>query len=306
MRRILLIGANGFIGSHLAEYMNLHHEVHLTLVSRMISDHLLKLKERKNVTVIQGDYQDLLFIEPILRTVDIVYHLASSSFPSSSWNNPQQDVEKNLKPTIDLFSACTYTGVKKIVFISSAGTIYGNNQGLLNEETPAMPFSPYGIVKYAIENFLEYYRLKSGINYDIYRLSNVYGPGQNKVGFGVINTWLRNAKEDAIIKVYGDGTASKDYIYIDDAVRLMSHSVVSDEDTSFLFNICSSETHSLNDIIRVIENILDKPLNVEYIDRAKSDNAIVRLDNKKILQNFDLKTFISLEEGVLLTWDSLG
>ena len=303
-KKVVLIGANGFIGSYLWPYIVSNFRVSLTIISRNFSEENRRLAKQLRVRLIKGDYQDLLGLTPVLAGSDLVYHLASSSFPTSSWDNPIPDIEQNLLPSVALFDQCGRLGVKKVVFISSGGSIYGKNHEVLSEDDIQKPFSPHGIIKLSIEHFLEYFRIKQGLNYDIYRLSNTYGPGQNKIGFGVINTWLRRAAAGESIVIYGDGQAKKDFLFVEDAVGMISYSLHADIDKSEVFNINSGIETSLEEILNTIKK-LAPDVQVEYKRGMLSDNKIVRLSNKKILEKLNGFKFTSLTEGISKTWASI-
>jgi len=298
---VTIIGANGFIGKHLSELLSQNEDLNLTLFSRKFSDDFPKLNSAK-CRFIQGDYKKNLEMSPILKGQDLVYHLVSVSFPASSWNNPVLDIEENLIPSLNFFQACTEAKVKKVVFISSGGTVYGKQDFLLDESNLLKPFSPYGIIKSTIEYFLEYFKIKSNLQYDIYRVSNAYGPKQNKIGFGVINTWLRAAALGEKINIMGDGTAEKDYIYIEDVAKMVALSTYSDIYKSGVYNVCSGETTSLNKILEIIKLNCGDGIEINTLDAPPSDNKTVRLDNTKILRSINLERSTPIEEGIEKTW----
>lgn len=304
MRKILILGANGFIGRNISSVLAREKDVVLTLFSRSI-DAIKYLERYENVTIIQGDYTNILNLVSIIKKQDLIYHLISASVPSTSWSHPTLEVQKNLLPTLQLLKLCSDLDVKKVVYISSGGTVYGEQDGVLNESSKLQPFSPYGIIKTTIEHFFEYYRKKENLNYDIYRLSNPYGIGLEKIGFGVINTWLRAAAQNKPITVFGDGRTQKDFIYIDDAIQLMLYSVKHPLDKSDIFNISLGQTISLKQIIEVIQKVTKIDLHINYEEGLVSDNKLVKLDNSKILQYFPTFEFTSLEKGIEVVWEKV-
>jgi len=304
--KIAILGANGFLGQALSKRLALESGCDLILFSRTISSDLRKLESYSHINIVQGDYKNGLDVLPVIKNQDIVFHLISNSVPSSSWLEPGLEIEFNLLPTIKLFQLCAESGVSKIVFTSSGGTVYGDKQVCeISENFPLKPFSPHGITKVAIEHYLNYFKRKSGLNYDIYRISNLYGLGQKKVGFGVINTWLRAAKNDEPLKLFGNGENVKDYIFIDDAVELMMNSL-SDLDESQVYNLCSGMGISLNAIIDIIKAITDKKISVVKRPSPLSDNRMVILSNQKLLlQNPDFN-MTPLQVGIKRVWDSIN
>lgn len=301
MTKVLVLGANGFIGKHLSERLSALPGVELTLFSRTISDHLRQITQN-NANYISGDFSDSLLISSILKNQDIVYHLISSSFPSNSWKHPIIDVTENLVPSIKLFELCAEACIKRVIFLSSGGTVYGRKERRLTEEDSLEPFSPYGIVKASLEHFLRYYEVKSDLKYDIYRVSNAYGPYLNKIGFGVINTWLKAALDEKEILLMGDGSVQKDYIYVGDVITMLLNSLALKSTDSEIYNACSGSVHSLNDILSAISTITNRRLNIKRVKSHSSDNRVVKLNNSKITKLLNLKSLIPLEEGIRRTW----
>lgn len=301
MRRVLILGANGFVGRNLSNFLAMDQGISLTLFSRRTSaiDHL---GSRNNVTIIQGDYTDILNTVPIIKGQDLVYHLISASVPSSSWSQPDQEIIRNLLPSIQLLRLCSDLDVKKVVYISSGGTVYGEQPGVLNEKDKLLPFTPYGISKVAVEHYLDYFKRKENLNYDIYRLSNPYGLGLEKLGFGVINTWVKAAQEDKEIVLYGDGSVAKDYIFIQDAIFFIAQSVYQDLNSCNVLNVNSGETVTLREIIETISKVSGKELRIDSRDSLVSDNKIVKLDNSKLLKSYPDFVFTPLERGIAILW----
>ncbi len=303
--KIAILGANGFIGQYLSKYF-CGSDNELILFSRSISPELEDLNCFDNVTLIKGDYNDLQILTAVIKDCDVVYHLIAASIPLTSWDSPLLEIESNVIPSVKLFELCVENLVKKIVFISSAGTVYGESLEQADEETKVKPFSPYGISKVTIESYLEYFRRKSSINYDIYRLSNPYGLGLNKKGFGVINTWLESIKNNKPITIFGDGTAVKDFIYIDDVVNIIASSVDRDLNSSMILNACSGNSISLLELLDVLFETTKNRVEVNLIESNKSDNQQVHLSNKKLTSLFKKDDFVSLSDGILKIWNKLS
>ena len=171
---IAIIGANGFIGKHLTQLLTKDKNISLYLFGR----------SKTNSTNIKCPYTsiDLLNSDQIIssfKKIDLVYYLASDSIPSSSWDNAKNECEYNLIPFINFLECISKLNVKKIAFVSSAGTIYGSSNLKLSETADKKPFSPYGINKLTMEYYLHYFEVKHNLKHDIYRVSNIYGENQN-------------------------------------------------------------------------------------------------------------------------------
>lgn len=194
--KVGIIGSNGFVGKHLAFALNRIENIELFLFG----------KSNTNKTEVNSPYYkiDVYYDEILtnkLKQLDVIYYLASSSIPLTSWENPQVEITENLLPFLKFLEIVSVeTNVKKIVFISSAGTVYGSSMNKLNEDTNKLPFSPYGINKLTMEYYLNYFNKKNNINYDIFRVSNVYGQNQDTTkGLGIINTFLENIIQKKIL-----------------------------------------------------------------------------------------------------------
>ncbi len=206
--RVAVIGAGGFIGKNLVN----------SLIKRENVD--LKLFGSKIISPFSDNYDyssiDLLNENEIsekLKDIDFVFYLASKSIPFSSWENPMYEINENLTPFMNLLKVSDTSKIKKICFISSGGTIYGESDEVFYENSSKSPYTPYGIIKLTMENFLEYYKKKHNLNYTVLRVSNVYGPGQNTIkGLGLINIFLENIIKGQTVRVYGDGNNIRNYI----------------------------------------------------------------------------------------------
>ena len=280
--KVAVIGANGFIGSHLSQVLSENSGLNLSLFGR----------DSKCILKSDADYFQLPALSfdervKIFKEVDLVYYLASSSIPASTWTNPNTEITSNLIPFLDFLEMVCYCGVKKIAFVSSAGTIYGPSLNKVKEDFDKHPFSPHGIVKLTMENFLDYYRKKSGIAFDIYRVSNVFGEGQKtSKGLGLINTLIENILIKKEINIFGDGSHLRNYIYVKDCVRLMEFSLRADIKNSNVFNLSSDTSFTVNEIIRHLQELFHEQFVIHYTEKRKSDNEFIDIDNSKLLAHF--------------------
>lgn len=301
MLRVLILGSSGFLGRHLVDELMENDNMTLTGFGRK-ADSRLSPPHR----FIQGDYADRETLKKALADQDVVYHFVSQTIPSSSWDNPMLEIEKNLIPTLRMIELASESGVRKICFPSSGGTVYGTRQSALNESAPTEPFSPYGIVKRTVESFLQYANVKHGINYDIYRISNVYGEGQDTgKGLGFINTALEHIIDGRPVVVYGDGENVRDYIYVKDVVKLLAFHALRDLKTSDICNVSSNCSISLNELLVVLKNVTGIDFEVQYLPGRLNDNRTVIIDNAKILGSYRGFLLTSLEEGIKNTYSFL-
>lgn len=220
--KILLLGAAGFIGTNLTIELAKKTEDEITLVDR--SKAFFKpivSMDLKNVHILEADLTVDMDFDSILKDQEVVYHLVSTTVPTTSNQHISQELVSNVIFSANLFEACIRCGVKKVVFVSSGGTVYGKEVDCpLKEKTATNPISSYGVQKITIEKLLYLYRYMYGLDYRIIRLANPYGPYQRPNGvLGAVTTFTYKALKGDEITVYGDGSVVRDFIYIDDAIR---------------------------------------------------------------------------------------
>ena len=292
--KVAIIGAKSFIGRHLVVELNSIEGLELHLFSTTIGKVI-----GIGVDSMESFYKNTA---ETFDNIDIVYYLASSSIPSSSWENPIVEVESNLIPFLQFLNECVNRNVKKIVFISSAGTVYGSSLLPLSEASQKKPFSPYGINKLTMEYYLNYYKLRYNINYDVFRVSNVYGEGQNtSKGLGVLNTLLENLAFNRVTSIYGDGENIRNYIYVKDVVKVLVKSTQK-VNKSGVYNLSSESNMSLKELIIAVEKVLKVKCKIEYRPNRGSDNPFIILDNKKLLKTFPDIRFTEVSEGIKSTY----
>ena len=263
----LLMGGGGFIGSNLCQQLLLEHSNHIKVYDRNRTD-----DHDSRVGFIQGDFfQDNSF-DRILVNIDIVVHLISTTTPATPFEYISRDIIENILPTINLLDSCVKAGVKKIVFLSSGGAIYGDYQHRPYQEGDlCMPISAYGIQKVAIEYYLSLYKRLRGLNFTSLRLSNPFGPGQRpNTGQGAVATFAKNIIDGVPIKIYGDGDIVRDYIYILDAVKMITKLLNTETEFS-VFNIGSGKGRTLLRLIRDLEKVMNKDAEIIFLPARETD-----------------------------------
>lgn len=293
-KNIAIIGAGGFIGKHLTTRLQAQEDVRLFLFGKSAQSPFSSALSYKKL-----DTEDKAQLEADFRNIDFIYYLASETIPSTSWENPAMDIEKNLLPFIRFTESIAQLSVKKIMFVSSGGTVYGATDHMVDEHSFTNPFSPYGIVKLTMEHFLNYFRVKYKLNFDIYRVSNVYGEGQNTgKGIGLINTFIEKIITEHKIYIFGDGKNVRNYLYVKDLAELMLTSLRSDVHVSEIYNTSSNATLTVNDIAGIMKTIVPEPFEVVYKEARQSDNSAIHLDNSKLVQANPGFRFTEIEEGI--------
>lgn len=286
------------MGSHLAERLEQVPGIRLSLFGRKEES---IFGDRMPYT--QIDLTDKEQIKRCFAAIDIVYYLASASIPASSWEQPARDIQENLLPFISFMECLVTLKAKKIVFISSAGTIYGPNEHKVAEDSFKNPFSPHGITKLTMEYFLNYFKVRNNMNFDIYRVSNVYGEGQDiNKGIGIINTFLENIVKHGRLQIFGNGENVRNYLYVRDFAELLSLSLFADPAKSEIYNMSSDDTLSINELVGVIRKITNEEFEVIYTGARQSDNSAIYLDNSKILKAFPEFRLTDIETGIRNTY----
>jgi UDP-glucose 4-epimerase len=211
-------------------------------------------------------------------------------------------VNGNLLPFISLLEIAAAAAVKKIAFVSSAGTVYGTTSGRVAEDHDKKPYSPYGIIKLTMENFLRHYETRLGLKYDIFRVSNVYGEGQDTgKGLGIINTFLEGIVSHGEVVVYGDGSSTRNYIYVKDVAKIMKLSLT-DLTRSDVYNVSSPSTLDIRGLLNLMKEVIPDEFSVRNIESRQSDNPYIDLDNSRLRSRMGNFEFMDIRMGILNTY----
>jgi len=296
--RILVLGGCGFIGSHLVDGL-------------LEAGHKVRVYDRSpelfrpplpDVDYRFGDFSDAPLLAEALEGVEVVYHLISTTVPATSNLDPVADVQGNLINTLRLLHLMVQKGVKKIVYLSSGGTVYGIPEVLPIPEThPLHPICSYGVVKVAIENYLQMHHHLYGLQYVVLRASNPYGERQGHTGVqGVIGTFIRKILADEPIEIWGDGSVVRDFIYVGDLVDICVKAGV--DGVSGIYNAGSGIGNSINEIVSVLADVSGIIITPIYKTARGYDVPRVVLDIRQALEVFEWQPRIQLHEGIAINW----
>jgi UDP-glucose 4-epimerase len=250
-----------------------------------------------------ADFADRQALAAAIETADFVFHLAGSSTPSSANADPTTDVHANLVATLGLLERCRVRPVRRVVFVSSGGTVYGVPHSTpIPETAPTDPISAYGIHKLAIEKYLALYRHLYEVDYVILRVANPYGPMQlARRNQGVVAAFIRHILAHEPIEIWGGGTVVRDFIYIDDVVRALMMAAVY-KGPFRLFNVGSGTGISVNTIVDDIERILDAgPIQRARMPARPADVPVNVLDIRLIQDEIGWSPLIRWEDGLRRT-----
>lgn len=298
--KILVLGGNGFIGSHLID--RLLAEGHQVRVFDKYEEHF-----RNPLPLVEyclGDFGNRGLLADALQGIEIVYHLISTTLPKSSNDDPVFDITSNVVETLFLLEECVRCGVNKVIYTSSGGTVYGVPTVLpIREDAPTYPECSYGITKLTVEKYLALYNHLFGLDYAIVRPSNPYGSRQNPKNIqGAISVFLDKALREEPIVIWGDGEIVRDYIYIDDLIDAMWRMMTASSSTQ-IFNVGSGMGYSLNNIIDIIKKVTNKEVTVRYLDKRLFDIPKIYLDIEKIKRELFWEPKIGIEAGICETWE---
>ncbi|WOF22358.1 NAD-dependent epimerase/dehydratase family protein [Microbacterium betulae] len=303
MTRCLVIGGNGFIGSYVVdELVAAGHEV--TVFDRFSG---LRRFRADPVREVAGDFLNVGDVEDIVAGQDVIFHLLSMTNPASAEADPLLDIRTNVTASIELFRVAAEASVGHLYFVSTGGAIYGEQPtNVVDEDATPLPVSPYAIGKLTIERYLDYFRRVHGLQSTILRLSNPYGPRQSPTRRqGVIPIFLRNLASGRPITVFGDGSMERDYIYVEDAAKMLV-APMAGGGRHAVYNVGSGRSHSLNEIIASIRRVTGIEPVIERKPTPPTFVQHIALSTDRYRSDFGEPTrLVDLDEGVRRTWTTM-
>lgn len=296
--RTLVIGGCGFIGSHVVDHLRARGAAVRVLDRRPEAFR----PPLEGVEYVFGDFSDTSLIYEALEGVDAVFHGASTTVPATSNLDPVADITGNLIATVRLLEILRNKPVRKLVYLSSGGTVYGiPKTERVHEDHPQNPINSYGIVKTAIEKYIYMEQELHGLQPVILRASNPYGPRQGHTGIqGIIGTYLWKLHRQEPIEVWGDGCVVRDYIYVKDLAGLCVEALM--QPATGCFNAGSGTGHSVNDIVRVALETTGCETQAIYKSGRAYDVPRIVLDIERARAAFGWHPRMSLEAGLAETW----
>lgn len=302
--KCLILGGAGFIGSHLAQgLLAAGHAVRVFDRPNMLLPPELQADPR--IEWVDGDFLNQDDLAQAVPGCEIIFHLVSGTLPKSSNDNPIYDVQSNVIGTLHLLESARRHGVRRVLFASSGGTVYGLPRSLPISETHVTePLVSYGITKLTIEKYLHMYRELYGVDYAVLRIANPFGERQRvSASQGAVAVFLHRALHGEPIHIWGDGSVTRDYIYIKDTVDAFIKAMDSTADER-VFNIGSGQGLSLNDILVAIEKLLGRPVVRSYESARKFDVPVNVLDIARAREHLGWQPAVGFEDGLrnTLAW----
>jgi UDP-glucose 4-epimerase len=297
--RALVVGGNGFTGTHLVERL-LEDGCDVRIYDR--SPNRFRAVPR-GAEYVEGELGNHGLILEAVEGVEVVFHLVSTTLPKTSNDDPIYDVRSNLVDTIQLLESCVEAGVRKVVFTSSGGTVYGPPLATpISEDHPTKPITSYGIVKLAIEKYLGLFHHLHGLDYAALRVSNLYGPYQNLESHqGAIGVFLNRLYRGQTINIWGDGRVVRDYVYVSDLADALVRAAEPGTRRKVL-NVGSGHGVSLNGLVEVIVEVTGERPAIEYLPSRALDVPENVLDVSRVRAELGWEPGTDLKEGMARTW----
>lgn len=257
--------------------------------------------DHANLSFMVGDVADAAIVEQAMRGCDAVVHLAAVASVQASVDDPVSTHQSNFVGTLNVCEAMLKAGIKRVVFASSAA-IYGNNgEGTpIDEDTPKSPLTPYASDKLASEYYLDFYHRQHGLEPIVLRFFNIFGPRQDPSSpySGVISIFTQRAMARQPIKVFGDGSQTRDFVFVADLVSVIGQALEADAPSAEPVNVGLSRSTSLNELIDQLGTITGSALTVTYDDPRMGDVRHSRADNTRLLKRFALPDPTSISDGL--------
>jgi UDP-glucose 4-epimerase len=294
MSSVVVTGGAGFLGWH---------------ISRALADagHSVRVLDRfqprgglhSEIEIVIGDVGDRDVLERVLNGADVVVHLACTTIPQTSEEDRIYDLRSNVEPALALLECACRAGVRRFVFASSGGTIYGQPRVVpIPEDHPLTPLCSHGVMKLTIEHYIRVYQRLRRLEGIALRMGNPYGPGQATAKpQGFIAVMSQRARSGEEIELWGDGRVIRDFVYVEDVAQAFVR-VVSGAGSEGAYNIGSGEGHSLTQVLSIAEQVLGRKVAVRHLAARAIDVATNVLDISKAARDLGWVPRTTLFDGI--------
>ncbi len=300
--RVLITGGAGFIGSAIQDiYLQAGHEV--AILDNFTAGNPAYVHPQSRVY--QADVRDATLVQRILQDwqPEVVSHHAAQIDVRQSVAYPLDDAQMNILGSLNVLEAAAQMGVKQFIFASSGGACYGELQRIPAPEAhPLQPISPYGIAKVTIEHYLHFYYQAHGLCYGILRYANVYGPRQGITGeAGVITAFITALLRGQTPVIYGQGTQTRDYVYVEDVAQVNLQILGKLEPLTL--NIGTGQETSVLTLYERLQKLLPSKISPEFLPARLGEISRSALDVEHIRKTLGWQAQTPLDQGLQATLD---
>lgn len=256
-----------------------------------------------DVEWIDGNFTDAAAVREAVQGTDLVFHLLGAGLPEPSNRDPASTVTDAVLPSLGLLESCRDACCRKLIFISSGGTVYGRTDGIaLTEAAPTNPISAYGVSKLAVEKYIQLFHHLHRLDYAVLRVSNPFGPFQSPVhGQGLVASLIRNLLTGEPVEIWGDGSTVRDYLFVDDLIDAIL-AVAAHEGAHRLFNVGSGIGRSVRDVVRDVAAVSGRSFSeVRYLPARAADVPHNVLDSSLIARELGWVSRTEWLEGLRTT-----
>lgn len=300
-KKILVTGGCGFIGANLVPKL-IEHGAEVRVLDNFTKGSPSNL-QNIDAEIVEGDIRDINTVQKTLNGIDIVIHLAAYGSVIESIKDPFENFDINVRGTLVVLQACINSNVQKIVFSSTGGALIGNAEPPVDENSLPKPISPYGASKLCCEAYCNAFANSYELQTVMLRFANVYGP-YSAHKLGASTAFIKNIMSNTPIKIYGDGTATRDYLYVEDLCKGIHMAVEQDLPPATTLHIASGiETSVLDLAHKIIEVSGKKKQDIQHLPSRRGEVTRNFATYEKAQKTLGFSPSVSLDEGLSKTWE---
>lgn len=306
---ILITGGAGFIGSHLTDAL-LAKGYAVRILDDLSTGKLSNLPQaHPKVQFIEGDVANAEVVNQAVTGCQAVVHLAAVASVQASVDDPVRTHQSNFIGTLNICNAMHVANVKRVIFASSAA-VYGNNgEGQpIDEETSKAPLTPYASDKLASEYYFDFYRRQHALEPVVFRFFNIFGPRQDPSSpySGVISIFSERAQKSLPITVFGDGEQTRDFVYVEDLVKILVQAIETPTVQAGAINVGMNRATTLNQMLSALGEVVGKLPPVSYGLARAGDIKHSRANNQRLLERFTVPEQTAMNVGLERLLKQLG
>lgn len=295
---VAVTGGLGFIGTSLVPRLRDRLGMDVRILDNL-SNPSGELTIGPGIEVLQGDIRDAGAVDRFVRGADAVIHLAGHTRVTDSIEDPAVNFEINVIGGFRLLEAMRRHGVGRFVNASTGGAILGEVAPPVHEDMPPRPSSPYGASKLAVEGYCSSYAQSYGMKTASLRFSNIYGP-HSRGKKSVVAAFLKAIRDDGRITIYGDGSQTRDYLYVDDLVDGILAAIT--HGANGVYQLGSGRGASIDRLVDILRRVVDRPFAVDKQAFRAGEVVHTYCDIGRAHRDFGFAPAVDLEEGVRRTW----